>query len=186
MVIKLSNEKVKSHLMRSTGLCSTGAVLVGAVISFPNSGLVATLITLALFALIFAIVAPLMTKKTMKKLNKEQEELYEMAEELSIKIGDVRKVICEGQGAYWMDSNRPVSSGWLVLSEDALEYYELKKYAKTGNVAILLDDIIGVAVQKKKRTLFDVLVVNTKDKTYRFNVVDGAIWKEQVDTTVAQ
>ena len=70
--------------------------------------------------------------------------------------------------------------------EDALEYYELKKFNKTGNVAVLLDDIVSTSAQVKKNMMYDILIVNTKDTTYHFNVADGAIWKEQIDTTVAQ
>lgn len=188
MIIKLSDENVKSYLKRSTGTAVLLCGVVAVVINFPDSrgSLIATLFTLALFALVYAIMVPLLIKKELNKLHKQQDELYEMAEELSSQISDVRKVICEGQGAYWLDANRPVSSGWLVLSEDALEYYELKKYAKTGNVAILLDDIVDTSILGKKMTMFDVLAVKTKEKIYKFNVVDGAIWKEQIDTIVAQ
>ena len=121
----------------------------------------------------------------LKKFHKKNEELYEMAAELSAEISAVRNIICQGPSEY-IKAKKVASAGWLVLSEDALEYYELKKYNKTGNVAVLLDDIVSTSGQEKKSLMYNPLIVNTKDMTYRFNVADGAIWKEQIDTTVAQ
>ena len=144
-----------------------------------------SIISTAIMLIILVITFVVMYKWEIKKFRKQNAELLEMAEKLSAEISSARNIICQGPGAY-IKTKKVGSGGWLVLSEDALEYYELKKFDKTGNVAVLLDDIVSTSAQEKKGLIYDILVVNTKDTTYHFNVADGAIWKEQIDTTVAQ
>lgn len=187
MIIKYKEERLKSAYVRIGAMLAAFFVCYLVILSLKNGNdyIVSSIISAAIMLIILSITFVVMYKREIKKHRKQSEELYEMAEKLSAEISAVRNIICQGPGAY-IKTKKVGSAGWFVLSEDALEYYELKKYDKTGNVAVLLDDIVSTSAQEKKGLTYDILIVNTKDMTYHFNVADGAIWKEQIDTTVAQ
>ena len=187
MIIKYKEERLKSIYAQFGAMLAVFIVLVSVISSLKNGidYIYSSIITPATMLLVAEVISVVMCKWEIKKRHKQNEEFYEMAAELSKEISAVRNIVCQGPGAY-IKTKKVGSAGWLVLSEDALEYYELKKYDKTGNVAVLLDDIVSTSAQEKKGLMYDILIVNTKDMTYHFNVADGAIWKEQIDTTVAQ
>lgn len=191
MIIKYKEERLKSAYARFGAILVAFGVFPSVFLSLKDGSgdivddIGTSIIVVAFMLIVLAIPLVVMFKREIKKFHKQNEELYAMSEELSAEISAVRNIICQGPGAY-IKTKQVASAGWLVLSEDALEYYELKKYNKTGNVAVLLDDIVSTSAQEKKGLAYDILIVNTKDMTYRFNVADGAIWKEQIDTTVAQ
>ena len=187
MIIKYKEEVLKFTYMRFGAILAVFCVLMSVISGLKdgNDYIYSTIISTVIMLIVFVVVFWFMYRWEIKKFHKKNEELYEMAAELHTEISAVRNIICEGPGAYFVTKSVG-SGGWLVLSEDALEYYELKKFNKTGNVAVLLDDIVSTSVQVKKNMMYDILIVNAKDTTYHFNVADGAVWKEQIDTTVAQ
>lgn len=191
MIIKYKEGRLKFAYARFGAMIAAFSVIYSVILSLKDGSvdivddIGSYIISAAIMLIIMSITFGVIFKREIKKHRKQSEELYEMAEKLSAEISAVRNIICQGPGAY-IKTKKVGSTGWLVLSEDALEYYELKKYNKTGNVAVLLDDIVSTSAQEKKGLMYDILIVNTKDMTYHFNVADGAIWKEQIDTTVAQ
>ena len=107
------------------------------------------------------------------------------AEALSNQVSAVREVICEGQATKVETStseNKNLSAGWMIFSEDALEYYEFEKFQNGGSFAILIDDIQKTSV--KGNTLRNILVISTKEKTYSFSVFKAETWKEYIDARI--
>ena len=107
------------------------------------------------------------------------------AEALSNQVSAVREVICEGQATKVETStseNKNLSAGWMIFSEDALEYYEFEKFQNGGSFAILIDDIQKTSV--KGNTLRNILVISTKEKTYSFSVFKAETWKEHIDAKI--
>lgn len=180
MFIRLSEKEWKKYYINAfvkyclpIGLISVFFSTFGA-----SSSLKAFVPTLIIFCVMCIWWAP-------KNAIKMCDNIQAKGRELSKQIANVRKIICEGQASKKTSNTTitKISSGWLVLTEDALEYYELEKYQNGGNVAILIDDIVGTSV--KGKDLLNTLVVNTKEKTYSFGTHKAQIWKEQIDKTVA-
>lgn len=119
------------------------------------------------------------------KIYKNNCKIQSDAEVLSNQVSAVREVICEGQATKVETStseNKNLSAGWMIFSEDALEYYEFEKFQNGGSFAILIDDILKTSV--KGNTLRNILVISTKEKTYSFSVFKAEIWKEYIDARI--
>ena len=92
------------------------------------------------------------------------------------KIGQERKIICEGP------AQLTGAKGYMFLSNDALEFYGTDKTfgVEKKNFAILPDDFKAVEGQGKK------LYIETKDQTIEFKVYKAEVWKEQIVKTMLE
>lgn len=100
------------------------------------------------------------------------------SENLRKQIESKRKIICQGNAAYRKAGMNAVS-GWMFLSEDAIEFYRDNANIGGSNIAILLDDITSVSAKR------NILKVATMEKTYSFSAPQAKVWKEQIDQTIA-
>ena len=178
MFIRLSEQEWKKYYMRMFIKYYLPTLLITMFFSSvdANSSLKAFVPTWVFVSVLCIWWGP---KKAIKMCNNIQAK----GQNLSQQIATVRKIICEGQASKKTSSIVKISSGWMVLTEDALEYYELEKYQNGGNIAILIDDIVGTSV--KGKDLLNTLVINTKKNTYSFATHKAQIWKEQIDKTVS-
>lgn len=93
-------------------------------------------------------------------------------EALRTELSKVRKIICEGPAAQRKGINQ--IGGWLVLSEDALEFYRYNSNFVGNNLVFLLDDIVS-AERKRK-----FLIIQTKTETFKFFVHKAPLWKNSI------
>lgn len=114
-----------------------------------------------LTGLLYAFAVMLLIKKTESKFNYLRGE-----------ISKLRKIVCEGPAS--LKQGEKISTGWIFLSEDAIEFYSLKTNDGGVNVPILLDNIVSV---KRKS---NQIIIETKSEEFIFAVIKAELWKKSI------
>lgn len=138
-------------------------VLFGLFMGLSEKNVIMGIILGVVCGFLFALGISLFMKRSEKK-----------SKILRTEISKVRKIICEGPANHKKGAN--AISGWLFLSEDAIEFYPHKINFGGQNIPIRLDDVMKV------ETKSNYLKIYTKtNDLYTFVVNKAKLWEYSIN-----
>lgn len=181
MVLTVSEKELKKFYFTRFGaiiLVLIGFCLVRCFTA-QKSGFLSTAIMLGIMVLIFLWFVLGQYKNTVR----QSKNIAMKALDLRREMEKISPILCEGEAAHRMVSPKKPSTGWMILTEQMLSFYELGEMNLGGDLSVDLGDILETTVAGNG--IAKEIQVRTQEKTYCFGVYMAETWKQQIDRAAA-
>ena len=126
-------------------------VLMGVSIYITTEDIIISTVLGIVSGFLFSLLMFVFFKIVEKIMSKKGINIYDVksTEKLRNEIEAKREIIYDDLTSHMM-SKMLYASGWMFLTEDALEFYKTKFNLGGNNIAILLDNIVSTSIKSKK------------------------------------